>query len=99
MDVKNAVFNKSREALEILTDSIIEDEYIATIEGDWLINNTGFLANEYRALSYDGQKAYALAHAVSYANTMLDGTIENFIREFGDNYDSIINIADLQNYF
>lgn len=96
MDVKNAVFNKDRNALGVLTDSIIEDEYNATIEGDWLIGNDTFLATKYKELNEEGKKAYALAHAVAYVNTLLNGTIDDFVREFGDIYDSIINVSELK---
>lgn len=74
-----------------LRDILIEDEYYNTMDEGWTTEET-FEAKIFLEMTESEKKVYALSHASQLTDTLMDSSVEEFVRQFGDYYDDIITL-------
>lgn len=75
-----------------LTDSLVEEDYEATLEGGWMTEDS-FESREFRNFSEEGKRIYALAYAVNLAHDKLEESPRQFLKNYGDDYGDILDLS------
>jgi len=69
---------------------VYETEYYCSMDGAWTDDNDSLDSKLFLGLSDEGKQLFAMQHAKEFATEVLEWSIDEFKRFYGDAFDEII---------